>query len=140
MLDTSADVEIAVFLDLALLLALGGFVNGELDSLVKISHDNGAEGRVFSVHHLVIDGPESVEFKDLFVPFSSGNHFVFRLVSDDVVNDVELGGGKDFIEGVLEVVFLVARKESTLVFLAIDGSLDKSVDGISVSLDTGEDD
>lgn len=140
MLDTSSDVKIAVFLNLTLLLAFSGFVDGELDNFIKVSHDDGIESRVFSVHHLIIDGPESVEVKGLFVPFGSGDHFVFRLVSDDVINDVELGGGKDFVEGVLKVVFLEAGEESALVVLAVDVSLDESVDGVSVGLDTGDDD
>lgn len=140
MLDTSSDVEVAVFLDLALLLALGGFIDGELDNFIKVSHDDGVEGRVFGVHHLVIDRPESVEIEGLFVPVSGGNHFVFRLVSDDVVNDVELGGGKNFVEGISEVMFLEAGEESALVVLSVDVSLDKGVDGVSVGLDTGDDD
>jgi len=140
MLDTSSDVEVAVFLNLTLLLALGRFVDGELNDFIKIGHDDGVEGRVFSMHHLVIDGPESMEVEGLFVPVSSGDHFVFRLVSDDVVDDVELGGGKNFIEGISEVVFLEAGEESTLVVLSIDISLDKGVDSVSVGLDTSDDD
>jgi len=140
MLDTSSDVKVAVFLDLTLLLALGRFVDGKLNDFIKISHDDGVEGRVFSVHHLIINRPESVEIEGLFVPVGSGDHFVFRLVSDDVINDFELGGGENFVEGISEVVFLEAGEESTLVVLSVDVSLDKGVDGVSVGLDTGDDD
>lgn len=41
-LNTSADIVVNVFLDLALSLSLGGLIDGELDCLIEVSHDNGA--------------------------------------------------------------------------------------------------
>lgn len=61
MLDTGTSVEINIFLDLRLSLAISGFVDGHLNLLIEIGHDDRSQRREFSVDHTVIDRPESVE-------------------------------------------------------------------------------
>lgn len=62
------------------------------------------------------------------------------LVGDDVINDTKLGVGEDIVEWVLEEVLLETWEEDTLVLLAINSSLDKTVDGVTVGSDAGDDD
>mmetsp|Transcript_19254 Transcript_19254/g.29532 ORF Transcript_19254/g.29532 Transcript_19254/m.29532 type:complete len:368 (+) Transcript_19254:150-1253(+) len=134
-LDTVASVVLNVLLDLGLSLAGSGLVDGELHVLVEVGNNDGSQSRVLSVHHLVVDGPEAVEVKHLFIPRSDGLHVAVGLVTNAMVDDLELGDGDDLGEGLGHVVSLEAGEEDSLVV----HSLDEAVDGVSESLDLGDD-
>lgn len=136
MLDTGTSVEVNVFLDLGLSLTISRFVDGHLDLLIVVSHDDGSQRRVFSVDHAVIDGPESVEVQGLFIPVSSRGHLVIRLVTDDVVNVVVANVGENLVQGVLLGVSDVTRHEETLVVV----SLDEGVNGLTIGVDSSDND
>lgn len=76
MLDARTRVESHVLLDLGLLLARGGLVDGHLDKVVGRRHDNGVEGGEFGADLGVIDGPEAVERETLLVEGARGHHLV----------------------------------------------------------------
>lgn len=85
-LDASATVVLAVFLDLALFHAVSGLVDRHLDLLVEVGHDDGTQRRVLSVNHFVVNRPEAVEVEHLLVPSGDGLHFAVFLVPDAMVH------------------------------------------------------
>jgi len=111
----------------------------------------------FGVDDGVVNRPESVEVKGLFVELGHGNHLCVWLVADDVIDEVQTNSGtggekkqitqSTFIkvntqysregrEGISLVDVTITWKELSLVVV----ELHKGVDGISVRLDGGEDD
>ena len=136
MLNAGTLVVVAVLLNLGLAHAVGGFVDGHLNVLVEVSDDDGSQRRVVGVDHLVIDGPESVEVEHLLVPAGSCLHLTIGLVANAMVHVSEVGLGEEIVDGLLKVVGPEAREESTLV---VD-TLDKGVDGVTVSSDGGNND
>lgn len=88
-------VEIHVFLDLALLLPLGGLVDRHLDDFVWTRHDDRFERRVLCANVVVVDAPEAVESEHFFVVFACVFHFVPVLVADAVVDGFEVDAGEE---------------------------------------------
>jgi hypothetical protein len=60
-LNTSASLEIDVFLDLALLFCRSGFVYRHLDDLIVVCNDYGTKGTKFCMHMGVVDRPKPAE-------------------------------------------------------------------------------
>ena len=130
MLYTRTAIIFAELLDLALANAVGGLVDGHLDALVEISHDNTAEGRELGVDHLIVDGPEAMEVQHLLVPLSDWLHLTVTLVADAVIDVEELWDGDKAIESLSLWVVVVPWHKDTGVAIA----LDKGVDGVAISL------
>jgi len=130
-LDTGTTVEFTELGNLRFLQTVCGLVNRHLNFLIKISHDNGAEGRVFGVDLLVIHGPEPVEVEHLLVPLSNGLHLAIGLVSDAMVDSLKIGDGEHLVEALVKGRFLVSGEEDTVVV----NTLNEGVDSISVGLD-----
>jgi hypothetical protein len=74
MLYSSSTIVINVLLDLRLSLSISGFIDGHLNFFIKVSYDDGSEGRIISVNNAIIDGPESVEVKHLLIPLGYTLH------------------------------------------------------------------
>ena len=55
MLNTSATVEVNVFLNLGLAQAVCRFVDGHLNILVEVSNDDRSEGRVLGVDLFIVN-------------------------------------------------------------------------------------
>ena len=72
-----------------------------------------------------------MEVEHFFVPGGGGFHFTIRLVTDTVVDDVELDWLKNLVEGFLEVVGLVAGKESSIVLVSLDESMGRVTVGLN---------
>lgn len=89
MLDAGTIIVIDVLLNLALTNAVCWLINRHLHVFVKICHDDRSEGRIVSVNHLIIHGPESMEVKHLLVPTCSWLHLTIRLVSNAVIHILE---------------------------------------------------
>ena len=85
-LHTGSGVEDDVLLDLRLLLAGRGLVDGHLDQVVLGRHDDRVERRELGADLRVVDGPEAVEGEALLVEGAGGNHVVPVLVADAVVD------------------------------------------------------
>lgn len=136
MLNTGTAVVLAVLSDLRLLLAHSGLVDGHLDLLGGVGHDDGAESRVLGVDLGVIDGPEAVEAELLLVHLAGLEHLTVGLVADAVVDEVQADNGEDVLEGVLVAGENVSGEEKTLVSVA----LDKGVLGVTVGGDGGHHD
>ena len=79
-------IKVNEFLDLRLLLTNSRFIDGHLDLLAGVSHDNRSQSAVFSMDILIIHRPETMEIKDTLIKLGNGVHFVIRLVTDNVVN------------------------------------------------------
>ena len=77
-----------------------------------------------------------MEVKHLLVPGGGSFHLAIRLVSDTVIDELKFGWGHDFIKCLFLWVFLEAGKMSSFVV----NTLNKGVDGISVSSYGGHDD
>jgi len=135
-LDTSTTIVLAVLGDLGLLLAHGGLVDGHLDLLGGIGHDDGAQGRVFGVDLGIIDGPEAVEAQLLLVHLAGLEHLTVGLVADAVVNVVQSNDGQDIGKGILGAGENITGHEETLV----SGALDKGVLGVTVGGNGGHPD
>lgn len=135
-LDTGTTVVLAVLGDLGLLLAHSGLVDGHLDLLGGVSHDDGAESRVLGVDLGVIDGPEAVEAELLLVHLAGLEHLTVGLVADTVVNVVQADDGEDVLERVLGAGKDVSGEEETLVSVA----LDKGVLGVTIGGNGGHPD
>lgn len=80
--------------------------------------------------HGVINRPESVEIKILFVPRSSCLHFQVWLVTNAVIDEIELDRRHDLIELFLEMMSSKTRQEWTCIV----NSLDKCMDSITIGL------
>ena len=128
MLDTCPGIILDIFLDLALTKPLCRLVDRHLDVLIIVSHHYRAEGTVFRVHDTVIHRPETMEVQRLLVEVRRRHHFQVRLVADHVVDELEVGGLDEFVEGLLQRVGDVSRKEHTLEI----NSLDKRMPGVSI--------
>jgi len=147
-LDTSTAIVLAVLGDLGFLLTHGRLVDGHLDLLGGIGHDNRAKGRVLGVDLRVIDRPEAVETKLLLVHLACLEHLTIGLVADAVVNVVETDDGEDLIERIHEAGETVTGQEETLVFDGIRefgltivvGALDKGVVGVAIGGNGGHPD
>ena len=135
-LHTGATVVLAELGNLRLSNAVGGLVDGHLDLLIEVGHDDGAQRGELGVDHLVIDGPEAVEVEHLLVPGSHRLHLTVRLVSNAMVDVEELGDGENTVQGLAQRVIVVARHEHSSVAF----TLHKGVDGVAVGLDAGDDD
>lgn len=61
MLDTSAIVEVNVFFNLALLLAVGGLVDGHFHDFIWTGHDDRLQSRELGADVFVVYGPEAME-------------------------------------------------------------------------------
>ena len=127
-LDTGTAIVLAVLSNLGLLLSGGGLVDGHLDLLGGVGHDDGAEGRVLGVDLGVVDGPEAVEAQLLLVHLAGLEHLTIRLVTDAVVNVVQSNDRKELLEGILVAGKGESGHEDTLVTV----TLDESVLGITV--------
>ena len=128
-------VEVDVLLDLGLLLAVGGLVDGHLDDVVGRRHDDGLEGGELRADILVVDGPEAVEAEDLFVVGADVFHLVPVLVADAVVDVGEEDRGKKLGEGVGGGGGGgVAGEEGARV----GGLFDEGVGGVAVGFDGGK--
>ena len=128
MLDTCPGIILDIFLDLALTKPLCRLVDRHLDVLIIVSHNDRPEGTVFSVHDTVIHRPETVEVQCLLVEVRRRHHFQVRLVADHVVDELEVGGLDEFVEGLLQRVGDVSRKEQALEI----NSLDKGMPGVPI--------
>jgi len=140
-LDTGAPVVLTEFLNLTLALAVGRLIDGHLDLLIEVSHDDGSERTVVRVDHLVIDGPEAMEVEHLFVPAGDGLHLTIRLVTDTMIDVEEFGHGDQAVEDLsLRMVFEAWQEDAIVRFGSIlVYALDKRVDSVTVGLDAGDD-
>lgn len=127
-LDTGTTIVLAVLGNLGLLLSSSGLVDGHLDLLGGVGHDDGAEGRVLGVDLGVIDGPEAVEAQLLLVHLAGLEHLTVRLVTDAVINVVQSNDGEELLEGILVAGEGESGHEETLVAV----TLNESVLGITV--------
>jgi hypothetical protein len=82
-------VPVEVFLDLALLFAGGGLVDGDLDEVVAAGHDLGHEGGELGGDVLVVEVLEHGELEDVFVEGDPVVHFAELDVADEVVDVFE---------------------------------------------------
>lgn len=130
MLDARAGVEDDVLLDLGLLLARGGLVDGHLDEVVGRGHDDGVEGRELGADLGVVDGPEAVEGQALLVKSTSRDHFVPRLVADAVVD-----AGKGHVGHRHGRGALFAGAEAGQEWSSVAPAVDESVSSIAVGAD-----
>ena len=99
-LDSRAAVEVDVFLDLALLLALGRLVDGHLDDVVRTAHDDALQRGVLCANILVVDGPEAVKAEHILIIVTDVFHLVPVLVADAVVDMREVDGWQELAEGI----------------------------------------
>lgn len=120
MLDTCPGIILHIFLDLALTKPLRWLVYRHLDVLIIVSHHDRAQGTVFSVHDTVIHRPETVEVQRLLVEIRRRHHFKVRLVTDHVVDELEVGRLDEFVEGLLQRVGDVSWKEHALEINPLD--------------------
>lgn len=108
MLNTSIVVIIDVFLDLWFFLSYSRLVDWHLNVFIIISNDHWSESWVFSVHHFIINRPESVETQTFFIPIDNWLHLKVRLISYDMVNSFK----SDWFQDIVEFFFHVMRSES----------------------------
>lgn len=129
MLNSSTSVVINILLNLRLSLAICWFIDGHFYPLIEVSNHNRSERGVLSVNDTIINRPESVEIKHLFVPLSNTFHLKIGLVSNAVVNLEKIDLRHHCVEFLLEMVSLETRKEGTSVV----NPLDKGVNCITIS-------
>ena len=91
-LHAGGEVVIEILLDLALLLAFGGFVDGELDAAVAVRHDLGHQRRVLGGDILVVEVQQLAEAHHLVIELDPVIHLAERHVADDVVDGGQAGG------------------------------------------------
>lgn len=82
----------------------------------------------------IVDGPEPMEVKHLFVPLGHGFHLTIGLVTNAVVDGAQIGLGQNIIELLREVVCHVTREEGAFIVPA----LHEGVDGVSVCFYRGD--
>ena len=129
-------VVLAELLDLTLPHALGWLVDGHLDLLIEVRHDRGAQRRVVRMNHLVVYRPEAMEVEHALIPLSDRLHLTVLLVAHAVVDVEKLGNGHEAVQGLLQMVLLVAGKEGAIVVHA----LYEGVDCVTIGLYAGDDD
>ena len=135
-LNACAAIILAVLLNLGLADSVCGLIDGHLDFLVKIGHNDRSEGRVRGVDHFVVDGPEAVEVQHLLVPLRHGLHLAIVLVANAMVDVLQVRLRKHSVQHFGAVVNLEAGEEGASV---VD-SLHESVDSVSVGFDGGSND
>lgn len=130
MLDANSSVEVAELLDLTLALSVGWLVDWHLDLLVEVSDDDGLEGGELGVDHFVVDTPKSVEIEHLLVPAGDWLHFTSLLVTDAMVDELEVWDWDELVKWLDQVVLSVSWQEQT----GKVNTLDERVDGVAVGL------
>ncbi len=146
-------VPVEVFLDLRLLLARGGLVDGHLDEALAAGHDLGHQGGVVGGDVLVVEGHEHLEAEDVLVEFDPVVHLAEFDVADEVVGVLEAAGvlGVRVVEILEEFGLGEAGEDAPFAgaggeldgresVLARGGALDKGVDDLAVGLDRRGDD
>jgi hypothetical protein len=129
-LDSWTPVIVNKFLDLTLSLSWSRFVDRHLDNLIEVSHDNGSESRVLSMHHGVVDRPISMEIQHLLIPLGSWFHLQIGLIANTVINVREVSGLHDVVVDFLVGMSFESGKERPCVIYV----LHKSMDCVSVGL------
>ena len=89
-LDASAAVVVDILLNLRFLLAVRRFVDRHFHGLLVVGDDDGAKRGVLCVDLRVVHGPETVELQATNVPLGGGFHLKIRLISDAVVDEVQI--------------------------------------------------
>ena len=131
MLNACVMVVVDVFLDLRFLFTSCWLVNWHLDILVVVRNDNRSQSRVLCVHHLVINGPESVETQTFFVPADCWFHLQIWLIAHNVVHSFESDWFQNIIETFLVVMWHKTWHEQTLVVFTFN----KGMSSLAVSSD-----
>jgi hypothetical protein len=88
-LNTSTTPVVHELLDLALALAVGRFVDGELDLVSLVCDHNRTERAVLRVDNRVVHGPELMEAQNLLVILHRSLHLAIRLVPHDVIDELK---------------------------------------------------
>lgn len=127
MLNTCTAIVVHIFLNLRFLLAIGRLVDGHLDSLLVVGHNNGTQRRVLGVYLRIVYRPETMELQDTLVPGSNALHLQIRLVTHHMIDKVKLGQRQILQQHIL-CAALVARQEVTRIAV----TLYKSVSSIAV--------
>lgn len=136
MLHTSIFIVVHKLLNLRFSLSIGRLIDGNLDIFIIVSHDNRPEGRVLGVNHRVINRPESVESKSIFVILYDWFHFKISLIANNVINFCEINVRQNIVQHFFQMMDLVARKEGT----GVVDVLNESVSCVTESLDGGHHD
>ena len=134
-LHAGAAIVLDKLLNLTLANSISRLVDGHLDVLVEVSHDDGTQRGELSVDHLVVDRPEAMEVKHLLVPLGGGFHLTVGLISDTVVDEFQFGNRCQFVHRFGGVMGSVAGQEGSLEV----HSLHEGMDGVSISSDRGSD-
>ena len=82
---TCAVVEVNVFFDLTLLLAVRWFIDGHLDHVIRTRHNYRFESGELRAYVLVVYRPETMEAKATLVPVASCFHLGPVLVAHAVI-------------------------------------------------------
>lgn len=126
-------VVVNVLLDLRLTLSLGRLVDRHFNVFVVVGDHNGPQRAELSMNHLVVHTPKPMKTQDFFVVAHYRLHLLIRLVSYYVVYLQEIDWRDQFVQFLFKMMRLESRQEEALVVL----SLDKGVNSISVSPNSG---
>jgi len=85
--------------------------------------------------HFVIDRPESVEVKHLFIPSSSSFHFSIWLISDTMINEFKPWSFNYIVINFFKVMNGKVREEVSFIVF----SLDECMSSVTISLDCRHD-
>ena len=131
-LHTRTVIELEIFIDLRLLLALGRLVDRELDAAVAIAHHLRHQRRVLGADRLVVEREDVGEAQHILVELDPGIHPAQLDVADTVIDILEPGAaGLERRRGRLE-----ARQEQA----AVIATLHDRVDGVAIGADRRNDD
>ena len=131
MLDAGAFVEVQVLLDLALLAAGGGLVDGELDAAVAVAHHLAHQGGELGGDVVVVEADQLLEVHHVGVPLHPFVHLAQGYVAHHVVDELQPDGGG----AVFRVPGGVAGQEGSPIVLPFH----EFVDGVTETLNLGAD-
>lgn len=131
MLNSSSSIVINILLNLRNSFSISRFIDRHFDSFIKISHDNRFQWWEFGVNHGIINRPESMKSQASLIPFTSGFHISYSLVTNNMINDKEIIRFNHLIEYFFHRVGFETREENSLII----NVLDESMNGISICED-----
>lgn len=73
----------------------------------------------------VVNRPEAMEHQTSDVPLSNRFHFQIGLVSNDMIDELQIDLGQNLVQLIFGVVRLKARKEESCVSFAINQSVSR---------------
>lgn len=121
MLNAWAAVIVDKLLNLRFLLAIGRLVNCQQHRFLVVGDNNCAQCRIFSVNQRIVHRPEAMELQAASVPISNRFHLQLRLVSVNVIDEVQIDFREIFENRVVAgVMHLIAGKENSFVTAFVD--------------------